>query len=201
MGNESGGVLSIAAHHTAVLILIERGEKHALSFAIPFWLVQSDPILDSMWGQILSNVLALTLLSWLFFKLRSIINRLYTKKYGVRHPVLGENKWHFRLNEPNRVLKRSRRRSAALLKFHIKALMSPRLLAAIRLLMLPAFALANFIAYISSLEFFATFMSIPEDKPLIYGALLVKGFAAAALVCNPLKPTEVTPQRECHLWI
>lgn len=141
----------------------------------------------------LSNVLALTLFSWLFFKLRPSSIAYRPKKYGVRHPVLGRISGHSRLNEPNPALKRNRRRSAALLKFHIKALMSPRLLAAIRLLMLPAFALANFIAYISSLEFFATFMSIPEDKPLIYGALLVKGFAAAALVCNPLKPTEVTP--------
>jgi len=61
--------------------------------AVPSWLVQPVPILDSMWAQALINVLALVLFGWLFFKLRSIINRLHTKKHGVPHPVLAEKKW------------------------------------------------------------------------------------------------------------
>lgn len=68
--------------------------------------------------------------------------------------------------------------------------MSPRLLAAIRLLMLPAFAWAGFIAYGYSLEFFATSIPTPTDRSLIFGALIAQGFAAAALVsilfCYPL---------------
>ena len=68
--------------------------------------------------------------------------------------------------------------------------MSPRLLAAIRLLLLPAFAWAGFATYGFSLEFFATAIPTPQDRPLIFGALLVQGFSAAALVailfCYPL---------------
>lgn len=68
--------------------------------------------------------------------------------------------------------------------------MSLRLLAVIRLLMLPALAWAGFIIYGYSLEFFATAIPTPQDRSLIFGALLVQGFAAAALVsilfCYPL---------------
>lgn len=68
--------------------------------------------------------------------------------------------------------------------------MSPRFLNAIRLLLAPALAGAGFITYAYSLEFFATSIPIPRESSLIYGVLLMQGFAAAALVsvifCYPL---------------
>ena len=68
--------------------------------------------------------------------------------------------------------------------------MSPRFLDATRLLLVPAFAGAGFITYGYSLEFFATSIPIPRESSLIYGALLMQGFAAAAFVsvlfCYPL---------------
>ncbi len=56
--------------------------------------------------------------------------------------------------------------------------------------MLPALVWAGFIVYGNSLEFFATAIATPQDRRLIFGALLAQGFAAAALVsvlfCYPI---------------
>lgn len=57
------------------------------------WLQQPDAITGGMWALVTIKVLALALFGWLFFGLRSIINRLHTKKHGVPHPVLAEKKW------------------------------------------------------------------------------------------------------------
>lgn len=68
--------------------------------------------------------------------------------------------------------------------------MSPILFAAIRLLMLPVLTGTGFIAYGEGLEWFAKVIPIPQDRSLMFGALLAQGFAAAALVsilfCYPL---------------
>lgn len=57
------------------------------------WLQQPDAVTGGMWAQVFIKVLALGLFGWLFFGLRSIINRLHTKKHGVPHPALAEKKW------------------------------------------------------------------------------------------------------------
>ena len=68
--------------------------------------------------------------------------------------------------------------------------MSPRHLAAVRLLILPALVCAGFIIYGRSLEFFSISIPTPQDRPLIFGALLAQGFVAATVVsilfCYPL---------------
>lgn len=73
---------------------------------------------------------------------------------------------------------------------HLKTLMPRRLLTAIRLLMLPAFAFAGLMTYSFGLEFFGSVIPIPEDKSFIFATLLAQGFAVAVLVsilfCYPL---------------
>ncbi|PPC80809.1 MAG: hypothetical protein CTY38_10295 [Methylotenera sp.] len=57
------------------------------------WLQQPDAVTGEMWAQVIIKVLAFGLFGWLFFVLRSIINRLYKKEHGVPHPILAEKKW------------------------------------------------------------------------------------------------------------
>lgn len=68
--------------------------------------------------------------------------------------------------------------------------MSSRAFAFIRLLLLPAIVWAGFVAYANSMEFFGEVITLPKERPLVYGALLAQGFLAAALVsvlfCYPL---------------
>ncbi|UXY16076.1 hypothetical protein N8I74_03365 [Chitiniphilus purpureus] len=59
--------------------------------------------------------------------------------------------------------------------------MSPRLSAAIRLLLSPGFILAGFIVYGRSLEFLFELIPIPQGSSLVFGALIVQGFLAAAI--------------------
>jgi hypothetical protein len=58
------------------------------------WLQKPDAITDDMWVKVIIKTVALVLFGWLFFWLRKLINRLYTKKYGIPHPVLAEKKWN-----------------------------------------------------------------------------------------------------------
>lgn len=68
--------------------------------------------------------------------------------------------------------------------------MSPRLLFTTRLLVLPVFAWAGFVAYGYSLNLISEVIAIPKDRSLIYGVLLAQEFLSAAsisiLLCYPL---------------
>jgi hypothetical protein len=59
-----------------------------------------------------------------------------------------------------------------------------------RLLLLPVLAWAGFVAYGYSLEFFGEVITVPSERPLVYGALLAQGFLAAAMIsvlfCYPI---------------
>ena len=60
--------------------------------------------------------------------------------------------------------------------------MTPRPFAAIRLLLLPVFVWAGFVAYGYNVEFFGQLIPIPQDRSLVFGALLAQGFLAAAVI-------------------
>ena len=52
----------------------------------------------------------------------------------------------------------------------------------LRLLLIPAFAFGVFLAYAYGLAFFDSVIPRPQDRSLVFAALLAEGFAAAALV-------------------
>ena len=60
--------------------------------------------------------------------------------------------------------------------------MTPRPFAAIRLLLLPVFVWAGFVAYGYNVEFFGQLIPISQDRSLVFGALLAQGFLAAAVI-------------------
>ena len=60
--------------------------------------------------------------------------------------------------------------------------MSSRFFTAIRLLLLPILILAGFVTYGYSLNFFSEIIPIPEERSLVFGALLAHGFLAAAVI-------------------
>ena len=57
------------------------------------WLQQPNAVTGYVFGQLLFRVVVLLLFGGLFFGLRSVINRLHSKKHGVPHPVLAERRW------------------------------------------------------------------------------------------------------------
>lgn len=60
--------------------------------------------------------------------------------------------------------------------------MTPRPFAAIRLLLLPVLVWAGFVAYGYNVEFFGQLIPTPQDRSLVFGALLAQGFLAAAVI-------------------
>ncbi len=57
------------------------------------WLQQPSAIPAGMWVLVAMKISAMVLFGWLFFALRSLINRLHTKTHGIPHPALAEKKW------------------------------------------------------------------------------------------------------------
>lgn len=57
------------------------------------WLQQPNLPTGYVLGQFIFRIVVLLMFGGLFFGLRSIINRLHTKKHGVPHPTLAEKRW------------------------------------------------------------------------------------------------------------
>ncbi len=95
----AGNSTSLGNHIFGVLRLIRGlcGFMFAMQIVgllpILTWLQQPAQATGGMWVQALFKVIAMILFGWLFFWLRSLINRFYTKRHGVPHPVLAEKKW------------------------------------------------------------------------------------------------------------
>lgn len=57
-------------------------------FPVLTWLQQPDAVTGNMLALVFIKVVALVIFGALFFWLRNLINRLYTKKHGIQHPAL-----------------------------------------------------------------------------------------------------------------
>lgn len=57
-------------------------------FPVLTWLQQPDAVTGNMLALVFIKVVALVIFGALFFWLRNLINRLYTRKHGTQHPAL-----------------------------------------------------------------------------------------------------------------
>lgn len=57
-------------------------------FPVITWLQQPDAVSGNMLALVFIKVVALVVFGALFFWLRNLINRVYTKKHGTTHPAL-----------------------------------------------------------------------------------------------------------------
>jgi apolipoprotein N-acyltransferase len=62
-------------------------------FPVLTWLQNPGAVTSGMWAHVFIKIIFLALFGGLFFGLRKLLNKLYFKKYGGLHPILGDRKW------------------------------------------------------------------------------------------------------------